>query len=201
MSQQVYLIDDDEAIRASLSLLMQTMQWQVNSYSSVDRFLQETQRSEWDGIILLDIRMPGKSGLTLLEALYQHNNIVPVIIMTGHGNIDLCRRAFKNGAYEFLTKPIDADLLLETLDSALIQYQQQRQEQLQQTQCLQRFNELSPREAEVAKLIMAGKTSKEIARELRLSPRTVETHRTRLFTKLDVHSLSQLFKSYGFLSE
>lgn len=198
MEQFIYLIDDDRAIRCSLSALLATMGWQTLAYeSSLDFQQRMVEPQALCGCLLLDIRMPGKSGITLLEEWQQQGLEIPVIIMTGHGNIDLCRRAFKNGAFEFLTKPIDADLLIETVAGALEHqrlWQQQRQETVE---LQQRLNTLSAREIEVTRLIMQGKSSKEIAQELALSPRTVEAHRANLFAKLAINSSVKLMKLYG----
>ncbi len=121
---------------------------------------------------------------------------IPVIIMTGHGNINLCRRAFKSGAFEFLTKPIDADLLLETVSGAMAQFQTQAAQRQQATQLRDKLNTLSAREHEVMALMMEGKSNKEIAKDLQLSARTVEAHRANLFSKLEINSLAKLIKLY-----
>lgn len=122
MEQYIWLIDDDAAIRDSLSLLLSTVGWQTQAFDSAHAFQHQAGNlAELTGCMLLDIRMPGKTGLTLLDEWRQLGLTLPVIIMTGHGNIDLCRRAFKNGAFEFLTKPIDADLLFEVVGEAMAQ--------------------------------------------------------------------------------
>ncbi|WON78015.1 response regulator transcription factor [Serratia sp. UGAL515B_01] len=198
MEQFIYLIDDDQAIRCSLSSLLETMGWQTAVYENIVDFQQKAgEPRELSGCLLLDIRMPGKSGLAYLEQLRQQGLEIPVIIMTGHGNIELCRRAFKNGAFEFLTKPIDADLLIETVGSALEHQYILRKEQQELAELEDKINKLSAREYEVTKLIMEGKSSKEIANDLALSPRTVEAHRARLFAKLDINSSIKLMKIYG----
>ncbi|NYA43471.1 response regulator transcription factor [Serratia fonticola] len=198
MEQFIYLIDDDRAIRSSLTSLLATMGWQTLAYENSLDFQQRMGEPQaLCGCLLLGIRMPGKSGITLLEEWQQQGLDIPVIIMTGHGNIDLCRRAFKNGAFEFLTKPIDADLLIETVAGAL-DHQRTLQQQRQATAELQeRLKTLSARELEVTGLIMQGKSSKEIALELELSPRTVEAHRANLFAKLAINSSVKLMKVYG----
>lgn len=201
MESRIYLIDDDEAIRCSLSALLATVGWKTETYSSVLNFQQSVEELDsLAGCLLLDIRMPGKTGMTLLEEWQQKGLETPVIIMTGHGNIDLCRRAFKNGAFEFLTKPIDADLLIETIGAAM-EHQRVLQEQRGKTFDLQaKLNTLSARENDVLALIMAGLSNKEIARDLTLSPRTVEAHRANIFTKLEINSLAKLIKIYGGLT-
>ncbi|AKH63365.1 MULTISPECIES: response regulator transcription factor [Photorhabdus] len=199
MAAVIYLIDDDEAIRDSISMLLETMNWSVISFPGAQEFLDEidkTNISALQGCILLDIRMPGKPGLTLQDELLKLNNTLPVIIMTGHGNIDICRRAFKNGAFEFLTKPIDADLLIETVSSALSLHQKIFKQRQIYEQLKAKFSQLSERENEVMAIILEGKTSKQIAQQLALSPRTIEAHRANIFHKLDIHSLPQLVKEY-----
>lgn len=198
MAQRIYLIDDDEAIRFSLTALLATMGWETQTYGSVQSFQDaETDLQSLNGCLLLDIRMPGKSGITLLESWQQMGSTLPVIMMTGHGSIDLCRRAFKNGAFEFLTKPIDADLLIETVGAALDQQKHSQQQRESQADLQAKLATLSAREHEVMALIMQGKTNKEMARELSLSPRTIEAHRASLFARLEINSLAKLIKIYG----
>ncbi|VEJ55344.1 response regulator transcription factor [Pragia fontium] len=200
MEQRIYLIDDDEAIRCSLSALLGTVGWQTETYSSVLDFQQQMgELSTLAGCLLLDIRMPGKTGMTLLEECQQYGLEIPVIIMTGHGNIDLCRRAFKNGAFEFLTKPIDADLLIETVGAAMEQQRILGEHREKNADLTAKLNTLSIRENDVLRLIMGGQSNKEIAKYLDLSPRTVEAHRANIFTKLEINSLAKLIKAYGTL--
>lgn len=198
MEQFIYLIDDDQGIRCSLSSLLATMGWQTKVYENVVAFQQQVAVPQrLSGCLLLDMRMPGKNGLTLLEE-WQHQGLdIPIIIMTGHGNIELCRRAFKNGAFEFLTKPIDADLLIETVSSALAYQQVLQQQREEKSELKKRTAELSAREHQVTILIMEGKSSKEIANDLGLSPRTVEAHRANIYIKLEVNSSVKLVKIYG----
>ncbi|WP_336708917.1 MULTISPECIES: response regulator transcription factor [unclassified Cedecea] len=198
MAPYIWLIDDDAAIRDSLSLLLATVGWQTQAFDSAQAFQQNAgDLSQLDGCMLLDIRMPGKTGLTLLEEWTQQGLALPVIIMTGHGNIDLCRRAFKNGAFEFLTKPVDADLLFEVVGTAMEQ-QKAKVEARQQWQPLQeKLATLTAREKEMLKQLIQGYSSKEIAQLCSLSPRTVEAHRANIFSKLEVNSLPKLLKTYG----
>lgn len=141
--------------------------------------------------------MPGKSGLSLLEDWQPVGLRLPAIVMTGHGNVDLCRRAFKNGAFEFLTKPVDADLLIETVGAALEQQRLQQLEREKHADLQARLTTLSAREREVMALIMQGKSNKEMAKDLNLSPRTVEAHRASLFARLEINSLAKLINIYG----
>lgn len=198
MEPCIWLIDDDAAIRDSLSLLLSTVGWQTHAFDSAQSFQKQAGNlCELAGCMLLDIRMPGKTGLTLLDEWTHHGLTLPVIIMTGHGNIDLCRRAFKNGAFEFLTKPVDADLLFEVVGAAMAQ-QKTRQEEQQRLLPLQKnFSTLTTREKEMLGQMVQGYSSKEIARFCSLSPRTVEAHRASIFAKLGVNSLPRLLKVYG----
>lgn len=198
MTKHIYLIDDDEGVRAALTALLTTMGWEINAFSNGQTFL-DTLVVTQPSCVLLDIRMPGKSGMTILEAIQSSDSSLPVIIMTGHGNVELCRRAFKGGALEFLTKPIDADVLIETISMALEQHEQALTTQQQQASYQQLLGQLSAREREVAALIIQGETSKQIAHILSLSPRTVEAHRANIFAKLDVSSLALLIHHYASL--
>lgn len=198
---KVFLIDDDSGIRESFTVLLQTMGWEVVSFASAGEFIALQQSSdELQGCILLDIRMPGKTGLTLLDELQQQAVLLPVILMTGHGNIETCRRAFKSGAFEFLTKPVDADLLIETVSAAFSQFEKRYQLSMQQRELAKKFSLLSERETEVLQQIVTGLANKEIAQTLGLSPRTVEAHRANIFSKLAISSLAQLVKEVEMLN-
>lgn len=196
MTKQIYLIDDDAGVRAALAALLATMSWEVIAFSDGQTFL-DTLVVTHPSCVLVDIRMPGKSGMAVLEAIQSRDSSLPVIIMTGHGNIELCRRAFKGGALEFLTKPIDADVLIETVSQALEQHEQALATYRQLAGYQQLLSQLSPREREVAALIIQGETSKQIAHILSLSPRTVEAHRANIFAKLEVSSLALLIQYYA----
>ena len=170
LSPLIHLIDDDDAVRDSLALLISTIGLRVHGWAA---FMAGFDRSGI-GAIVLDVRMPGISGLAVLEALMADGVDQPVIMLTGHGSVDMCRRAFKAGAAEFLEKPVNDEQLIEALQKAI-------------------------REREVLGLIVEGLTNKEIGRALALSPRTVETHRANLFSKLETQSLAQLIRSYAAL--
>lgn len=199
-SPTVHLIDDDAAVRDSLALLIGTVGLRVQTWSEPQAFLDGFER-EGIGAIVLDVRMPGISGLTVLDTLVAQGVDQPVIMLTGHGTVDMCRRAFKAGAAEFLEKPVDDELLLEALQSAVRQHVGSRQRQQVDQLARERFQQLSGRENEVLGMIVAGLTNKEIARAIGLSPRTVETHRANLFHKLQIESLAQLIRQYASLVE
>jgi two-component system, LuxR family, response regulator FixJ len=188
LSPTIHLIDDDAAVRESLALLIGTVGLRVITWSDPQMFLSGFDR-EAIGAIVLDVRMPGISGLTVLDTLVAQGVDQPVIMLTGHGTVEMCRRAFKAGAAEFLEKPVNDELLIEALQNAVRQHVRSRE----------RYAQLSEREREVLGLIVAGLTNKEIGRALDLSPRTVETHRANLFAKLQAESLAQLIRRYAAL--
>ncbi|WHZ12997.1 MAG: nitrogen regulation protein NR(I), GlnG [Burkholderiaceae bacterium] len=198
LSPVVHLIDDDDAVRHALALLIGTVGLRVQSWSDAQAFIAGFDR-QGIGAIVLDVRMPGIGGLAVLDKLMAQGVDQPVIMLTGHGTVEMCRRAFKAGAAEFLEKPVDDELLLETLQQAVRQHVKSRQRQLAGRQARARHAQLSEREREVLALIVDGLTNKEIGRSLAISPRTVETHRANLFAKLEVASLAQLIRQYAAL--
>jgi two-component system, LuxR family, response regulator FixJ len=198
LSPLVHLIDDDEAVRNSLALLIGTVGLRVQAWADPQAFLAGFDR-QGIGAIVLDVRMPGISGLAVLDTLVAQGVDQPVIMMTGHGTVDMCRRAFKSGAAEFLEKPVDDEALLETLQNAVRQHVKSRERNQAGREARERYAQLSEREREVLGLIVAGLTNKEIGRALDLSPRTVETHRANLFAKLEAESLAQLIRQYAAL--
>lgn len=195
----IHLIDDDAAVRDSLALLIGTVGLRVTTWADPLDFLARFDRQAI-GVIVLDVRMPGLGGLAVLERLRAEGVDQPVVMLTGHGTVELCRRAFKSGAAEFLEKPVDDELLIETLQTAVRQHVRSRERHQADREARERFRQLSEREREVLALIVAGLTNKEIARALGgLSPRTVETHRANLFAKLGAESLAQLIRRYAAL--
>jgi two-component system, LuxR family, response regulator FixJ len=198
LSPLVHLVDDDDAVRSSLSLLISTVGLRVQGWSDPQQFLREFPRQDI-GAIVLDVRMPGMSGLAVLETLLAQGVDQPVIMLTGHGTVEMCRRAFKGGAAEFLEKPVDDEALLEALQHAVRQHVRSRERLSADRAARERYAQLSEREREVAGLIVEGLTNKEIGRALALSPRTVETHRANLFAKLQAESLAQLVRRYAAL--
>lgn len=196
-SPLIHLIDDDAAVRDSLALLIGTVGLRVTAWADPLDFLARFDRQAI-GAIVLDARMPGLGGLAVLERLRAEGVDQPVIMLTGHGTVELCRRAFKSGAAEFLEKPVDDERLIEALQAAVRQHVRSRERHQADREARERFQQLSEREREVLGLIVAGLTNKEIARALGgLSPRTVETHRANLFAKLGAESLAQLIRRYA----
>jgi two-component system response regulator FixJ len=200
LSPLIHLVDDDAAVRDALELLIGTVGLRVEKWASPERFLSDFDRQSI-GAIVLDIRMPGLSGLAVLDSLPASGSDHPVIMLTGHGTVDLCRRAFKAGVAEFLEKPVDDELLLDALQKAVRRHVKSRQRNAADLAARQRYAALTEREIEVLGLIIEGLTNKEIGRALGLSPRTVETHRANLFEKLATPSLAQLIRRYAALVE
>ncbi|HEX5388658.1 MAG TPA: response regulator [Burkholderiaceae bacterium] len=200
LSPLIHLIDDDEAVRASLALLIGTVGLRVQTWADPLAFVDQFDR-QGIGAIVLDVRMPGISGLSVLDTLRAQGVDQPIILLTGHGTVEMCRRAFKAGAAEFLEKPVNDELLIETLQSAVRQHVKSRQRHQADRTARERYAQLSEREREVLGLIIEGLTNKEIGRALTLSPRTVETHRANLFAKLEAESLAQLIRRYAALVE
>ncbi len=196
LSPLIHLIDDDEAVRSALALLISTVGLRVQSWADPAAFTGGFDRQAI-GAIVLDVRMPGISGLTVLEALTAQGVDQPIIMLTGHGTVEMCRRAFKSGAAEFLEKPVNDEQLLEALQNAVRQHVKSRARNQTDQQARVRFTQLSAREREVLGFIVSGLTNKEIGRALDVSPRTVETHRANLFAKLQAESLAQLIRHYA----
>lgn len=200
ISPLIHLVDDDDAVRESLALLIATVGLRVAQWPHPQAFLDGHDR-EAIGAVVLDVRMPGLSGLTVLDQLRGAGADQPVIMLTGHGTVEMCRRAFKTGAAEFLEKPVDDEALLEALQNAVRQHVKSREKHQGDREARERYTQLSAREREVLGLITSGLTNKDIGRALELSPRTVETHRANLFAKLQVESLAQLIRQYAALAD
>ncbi len=197
-SPLIHLVDDDDAVRHSLALLIGTVGLSVAQWSHPQAFLDGFDRDAI-GAIVLDVRMPGTSGLTVLDQLLAQGVDQPVIMLTGHGTVEMCRRAFRAGAAEFLEKPIDDERLLEALHECVRQHVRTRERLVADRDTRERYARLSEREREVLGRVIEGLTAKQIARELGVSPRTVETHRANLSAKLQTDSLAQLIRRFAVL--
>ena len=194
-SPLVYLVDDDDAVRDALALLLRSVGLRSAGFGDPQQFLAQLA-PQTIGCVVLDIRMPGISGLDVLARLAEASDL-PVVMLTGHANVDLCRRAFKGGAMEFLQKPVDDDIFLDAVQTAVRGHIASR-ERLAVTQAAaERLARLSTREHEVFERIVQGLSNKEIAREFDLSPRTVETYRANVFAKLEADNLAGLIREYA----
>jgi two-component system response regulator FixJ len=197
-SPLVHLVDDDDGVRAGLALLLASVGLRSRGWADPQAFLDGFDR-EALGAIVLDVRMPGLSGLGVLDRLHAQGVDLPVLLLTGHATVEMCRRAFKAGAIEFLEKPVDDERLIEAVLEAVRRHVRTRHRDAADREARERFARLSPREREVLGQVVDGRTNKEIARALGLSPRTVETHRTHLAQKLETGSLAQLVRRYAAL--
>jgi FixJ family two-component response regulator len=187
----VYVVDDDAAMRDSLCWLLSSVSLNAKAYASADEFL-----SEWDpatpGCLLLDLRMPGLNGLELQEKLVKDGREIPIIFLSGHGDVPTAVRAMQSGATEFLTKPFSERFLLERVQAALEQDIKQRRQRRANEVLEARYAVLTPREREVLHLVVAGKVNREIAEDLSISPKTVELHRSNLMKKMHADSVPSL---------
>lgn len=187
----VFVVDDDQAVRKSLELLIRSVNLNVATFASAEDFLAayDDQRA---GCLIVDIRMPGMSGLELQRCLAERGAPPPIIIITGHGDVPIAVRAMKNGALEFLEKPFSKQLLLEHVRAALQRDAAQRSRSLRRADIHSRLDALTPRERQVMELVVAGKASKEVAVDLKISKKTVDVHRARVMQKMKAESLAEL---------
>ena len=191
MTAIIHIVDDDEQVRASVALLLQTEGFTTAEYDSAASFLNQLD-PERPGCLILDVRMPGLTGLELQEELNRRRIRLPIIFMSGHGNIPTSVKAVKGGAIDFLEKPFDKGVLLTRIREALAADRVTRAQDLSRLETLNLFESLTPREREVMVEVVAGRSNKEIARRLEISHRTVELHRTRMMTKMQAKSLPDL---------
>jgi len=189
----VHVIDDDEAVRESLIFLLRTAGLEVKGHVSATDFLEVLTTVEL-GCIISDVRMPGISGIDLLRRLKELNIAVPVIVMTGHGDVPLAVEAMKFGAVDFLEKPFDDEVLLTSVRLALQERVGETKRQAEREVIDSRLGALSPRERDVFGGLVAGKANKQIAFDLGISPRTVEIYRANLIDKMRAGSLSDLVR-------
>lgn len=189
----VHIIDDDNAMRDSLIFLLGTVNLEAKAYDSAAAFL-ESQSGIQNGCIVTDVRMPGMSGIELLRRLRELKVQVPVIIITGHGDIPLAVEAMKSGAADFIEKPFDDEVLLAAVRAALRSQADLAQKQLARAAIVDKVGALSNRERDVLQGLVSGKPNKTIAFDLGISPRTVEIYRANVMSKMEAKSLSDLVR-------
>lgn len=191
----VFLVDDDEAVRDALSLLLESVDLPVKAYDSGLSFLEAFNPDE-PGVLVLDIRMPGMSGLELQDKLKEMECDVPIVFITGHGDIPMAVEAMRKGAVDFLAKPFRDQDLLDRINRAMRQEETNRESRANKQEIQSLFERLTPRENEVMERVVQGLANKAIAYELDVSQRTVEIHRARVMEKLGVRSVAQLVRLF-----
>jgi two-component system response regulator FixJ len=189
----VHVIDDDEAVRESLAFLLRTARIEVKTYPSAAAFLAVIPDTK-SSCIITDVRMPTVSGIDLLQRLKELKIVVPVIVITGHGDVPLAVEAMKSGAADFLEKPFDDEAMLASVRSALKQQNGENKRRSERAEIESKLAALSSRERDVLDGLVAGLANKQIAFDLGISPRTVEVYRANLMTKMQASSLSELVR-------
>jgi two-component system response regulator FixJ len=189
----VFVVDDDDAVRESLVFLMKSVSLKAESFASAQAFL-DAYNPNRPGCLVLDIRMPGMSGLELQDKLSQIGSILPIIFITGHGDVPMAVKAIKAGAADFVQKPFRDQELIDRIREVLEEDTQARVEKLQKNEILRRMGTLTEREREVMEHVVNGKANKVVAIDLNVSQRTVEIHRANVMEKMKARSLAQLVR-------
>jgi len=189
----VFVVDDDDAVRTSLRLLLKSVGLPVETYASAQEFLDAFD-AERAGCLVLDIRMPGMSGLELQQKLNELNAIVPIVFITGHGDVPMAVEAMQHGAVDFIQKPFRDQDLIDRINQALEKDRENRDGLRERDVIRRRIGQLTPREREVLELVTKGKANKVIAGDLDVSQRTVEIHRARVMEKMGASSLAHLVR-------
>ena len=191
----VYIVDDDAAVRDALGLLLSLHGYRTAFFASAEAFLQAWTPA-LRGCMLLDIRMPGMDGLTLQKTLREQGCRLPVLVITGHGDVDSAREAFRSQAVDFLEKPLQEEQLVNAIEEAFQRQASDPRAGPARAAYAERQASLTPRELEVMHLVVAGRHNREIARDLGISVRTVEVHKTRMMEKLQVTTVADLVRQH-----
>jgi len=194
-SPTVFIVDDDPAIRFAMQALMDSINLKHEIFASGDEFLEKVSEHR-PGCLVLDIRMPGLGGLELQEELLRRNSALPIIFITGHGDVPMAVDAMQKGAVDFIQKPFRDQDLLDRVREALMADEQRREQQKKSAVVAERLARLTNREREVFDLVVTGRPNKVIAYELGVSQRTVEIHRARVMEKMQAKSLADLVKMH-----
>ena len=189
----VFVVDDDAAIRDALSLLISLKGLRASVFSSAEDFLA-VYDSSWRGCLLTDLKMPGMNGLELQTTLRQKGITLPIVVLTAHGDVSTTRTALKNGAVDFLEKPVDDDLLADVLMNAIRIDKERHRAHVQETQTATLLRQLTSRERAVLELLADGLQHREIAERLAISPRTVEVYKARMMGKLQCRTLAEVVR-------
>jgi len=194
LTPTVFVVDDDPSIRESLSLLLSSAGYSFKTFASAKEFLESERSTSGPACLVLDVKMPSISGLDLQKELTSRNYAIPVIFITGHGDIPMSVQAMKKGAVDFLSKPFDDDQLLDAVKVALLKDSQARAGLNEQKHIMQRLDSLTTREHEALTYLITGMLNKQIAYELKISERTVKAHRKQVLDKMDVNSIAELVR-------
>jgi RNA polymerase sigma factor (sigma-70 family) len=194
-SPTVFVVDDDPAIRFAMQALMESVNQKHEIFGSGDEFLEKVS-DKWAGCLILDIRMPGLGGLELQDELIRRSIALPIIFISGHGDVPMAVHAMQKGAVDFIQKPFRDQDLLDRVREALVTDEEQRKKQHEHAEVASRLARLTNREREVFDLVVTGKPNKIIAYELGVSQRTVEIHRARVMEKMEARSLADLVKMH-----
>ena len=189
----VFIVDDDAAVRRFLGGLIESVELRVEAYASAQDFLGAYEPGR-PGCLVLDVRMPGMSGLELQRELVDRAIDLPVIVLTGHGNVQVAVHAMKAGAVDFIEKPFDNERLLDRIQKAVAESVRATSEQIKRNEIAIRLKQLTPRERQVLDLVVSGESNKGVARHLDISERTVEIHRANVMRKMRATSLADLVK-------
>jgi len=190
----ILIVDDDDAVRDSLALLLNFRGYRTRAFPSAEAFLADW-RPDWRGCLLLDLRMGGMDGLALQRALAERGNTLPIVFLSGHGDLPRARAALKAGAVDFLEKPYEEEALLAAVAEAVERDSRQHATQSRAAEIAARMERLSERERQVMDLVVAGRPNREIAGELGISPRTVEVFKARMMEKMQARSVPELVRA------
>lgn len=189
----VFLVDDDSSVRDSLGLLLSLKGMRARQFASAEEFLN-AYRPEWYGCVLTDLRMTGMNGLEFQAELVTRNINMPLVMLTAHGDVAATRQALKQGAFDFLEKPVDDAMLVDILQNAIRVDRERRSANATRTELSQRAERLTPRERQVFQLLAKGLQNRDIGTQLAISPRTVEVYKARLMEKLQCRSVADVVK-------
>lgn len=191
----MYVVDDDDRMREALGVLMDSVGYEALAFARASEFLEKYDSNQ-PGCVVLDVRMPQLSGLEVQQILNRRGAMIPVILMTGHGDVAMAVQAMKDGAFDFLEKPLRNQALLDCINAALVRDAENRQSLEQQADLKRRAESLTPREREVMALVADGRANKVIAMDKGLSERTVEIHRANVMDKMAARSVAQLVRMH-----
>ncbi|MPZ46286.1 MAG: sigma-70 family RNA polymerase sigma factor [Betaproteobacteria bacterium] len=189
----VYIVDDDQSVRDALGLMLSVRSYKTALFADAASFL-DGYRPDWRGCLLLDLRMPGMDGLTLQQRLNEIGCDMPVIVVTGHGDVESARRAFRSRAVDFLEKPLDHKRLIASIEEAFARQSARSEIDVRDRDLSRLLATLTPREREIMERVVAGRHNRDIAAELEISARTVEVHKARVMQKLQVTSIADLVR-------